>query len=317
LGQYIGPSWFGTSGQYGGYGGALGGAAGYAAGSWAGGAVGGAMSGTAIGAAAGSWLPIIGTILGAAIGAIAGSAIGPEVQKTSSSATYSITGEKLLSGEIGRATVGIKSTHGYDWAANAAHTIAGRVNDVLIPTMMKYQSLLAILPNAQEAAELFGTFTLNAPTRSGMRSAGLTSWQNTLLGNIPSQVETWFKGGLYRAASQWPELYGPDPEKWLGGERYRTGFMGWSEMGERVPYSGYFQQGGIVPRTGMAFVHKGEEIVPKEKREDRPMINITNNFDVKTIDASDFDRKIRRDIIPKIEDSLKRFAHIRYTIKDI
>jgi hypothetical protein len=305
LGQYIGPSWFGTSGQYGGYGGAIGAAGGYA-------------GGTALGAATGwAGLGPIGAIIGGLLGTIVGSAIGPEVQKTSSRATYSITAEELLSGAIGRATVGIKSTHGYDWAANAAYTIAGRINDVLIPTMVKYRDLLGILPNAKEAAELFGTFTLHAPARSGMRSAGLTNWQNELMGDIPSQVETWFKGGLFRAASKWPDLYGSDPERWLGGERYRTGLMGWSETGERVPYSGYFQQGGIVPRTGMAFVHKGEEIVPKEKREDRPTIQNNFTINVSAIDASDFKRKIHRDIIPELEDKIKRFAHIRYTIKDI
>ena len=124
----------------------------------------------------------------------------------------------------------------------------------------------------------------------------------------PLQAKYWFAKGLMMA--------GYDPVQLLAGAKFRTGRLGWSEWGQEVPYAGYFKQGGLVRQTGLAYVHKGEEIVPKEKREEsQPKFEIT--FNIKAWDSQDVDRTIRRKITPQLEDLIKRYSHLRYTIKDV
>jgi len=260
---------------------------------------------------------VIGSILGALIGAVAGSAIGPEAHKSSGISAYNLTGMQLLEGDYPKATAAIRSTHGRAYAGYAGMAVSKLLTDAINPQLGQYREILRGLPLPEEVAKELSPFEYKGLL--GGRTKHIAMGAISMAQNAPKALKQWWDQSaliaLLKVGQRHPETYGPMPWLWLEGKKWKTGQLGWSERGEEIPYAGYYKEGGFVRKTGWAYVHKGEQFVPKEKG-GVPTVQNTFNINVTAIDASDFRRKIHREIIPEIEDKFSRYGHIRYTIKE-
>ena len=312
LGSYIGPQWFGTTGQYGGYGGALGAVGGYALGTS------GAVSGTALGAALGSWAGPIGAIIGGLLGTVLGSAIGPTAHKTKAGVAFNMSAEQLLKGTWPKLLVTVKSTHGSGYSSMAAGKAANEIWEKFYPALLEYRKKIRNMQYVEEFATMMPNFDLYEliPQLKGGRKKHVGQWINAASVAAPKALEEWWNyyGAmtLFKLAEKHPERYGPRPEMLLGGKHYGT--MGYAP-GTWQPVIGYMQEGGFIRRTGLYHLEAGEKVTPKEKSSEP--INLNFSFDVKTVDARDFKRMISNEIMPEIEKKIRNYGYIRSLIKEV